>query len=230
MNKRLIWTIVVLLGGYVFAQAVADVAATKLIQVGRFAVPAGTMIFAVTFTLRDMIHKRLGKEWARAVIWMAAVFNLAMALYLWAMAALPAPEFYPFAEAWSAIFSFVPAIVVASIVAELVAELIDTEIYHWWRNTYGHRPQWTRVLASNAVSLPIDSILFASLAFVLLPPLFGTQGLPLAALPPIIAGQIILKAIVTFASLPLIYTVKEKPFELVALPAQANETIPGGRP
>ncbi len=221
MDKRLIWTIIFLTGGYIFAQVVADVAATKLIVVGPFAVPAGTMIFAVTFTLRDVIHKRLGKEWAQAVIWLAAAFNLAMALYLWAVASLPAPEFYPFADSWSAIFAFVPAIVLASIAAELVAELIDTEVYHWWRNRYAHRPQWTRVLASNAVALPIDSILFAALAFVLLPPLFGSQGLPLAALPPIIAGQIVLKAIITLISLPLIYTVKEQPLQLAALPEQA---------
>lgn len=226
MDKRLIWIIVVLTGGYIFAQVVADVAATKLIQVGRFAVPAGTAIFTVTFTLRDMIHKRLGKEWARAVIWLAAAFNLAMALYLWAMARLPAPDFYPFAEPWAAIFTFVPAIVLASIVAELVAELIDTEVYHWWRTKYGHRPQWTRVLVSNAVSLPIDSLLFVSLAFTLLPPLFGSQGLPLSALPPIIAGQIVLKAAVTLASLPLIYTVQEQPLHLVALPAPASQTAP----
>ncbi len=222
MDKRLIWTIVLLTGGYIFAQLVADVAATRLIQVGPFAVPAGTMIFAVTFTLRDMIHKRLGKAWAQAVIWLAAAFNLAMAFYLWAMASLPAPDFYPFTEAWSAIFSFVPAIVLASIAAELAAELIDTEVYHRWRARYGQRPQWTRVLASNAVSLPVDSILFASLAFVLLPPLFGSQGLPLAALPPIIAGQILLKGLVTLVSLPLIYTVKEQPLHLVTASAPAS--------
>jgi hypothetical protein len=52
-----------------------------------------------------------------------------------------------------------------------------------------------------------------------LPPLFGNQGLPLAALPPIIAGQILLKGLVTLVSLPLIYTVKEKPLHLVAAPA-----------
>lgn len=222
MDKRTIWVITVLVGGYIFAQAIADIAATKLVQIGPFAVPAGTIIFTVTFTLRDMIHKRLGMEWARACIWMAAIFNLAMAFYLRAMAALPAPDYYPFTEAWSSIFSFVPAIVLASIAAELVSELIDTEVYQWWRNTRRDAPQWTRVLVSNAVSLPIDSILFASLAFLILPPLFGTNALPLAALPPIIAGQILLKAIITFVSMPLIYLVKEKPLQLVAVPIEAR--------
>lgn len=222
MDKRTIWVITVLVGGYIFAQAIADIAATKLVQIGPFAVPAGTIIFTVTFTFRDMIHKRLGMEWARACIWMAAIFNLAMAFYLRAMAALPAPDYYPFTEAWSSIFSFVPAIVLASIAAELVSELIDTEVYQWWRNTRRDAPQWTRVLVSNAVSLPIDSILFASLAFLLLPPLFGINALPLAALPPIIAGQILLKAIITFVSMPLIYLVKEKPLQLVAVPIEAR--------
>lgn len=214
MDKRLVWIIVALIGGYVFAQALADVAATKLVQLGPFAVPAGTAIFAVTFTLRDMIHKRLGKEWAQAAIVMAAVYNLAMALYLRAAAALPAPSFYPFADAWSAIFSFVPAIVLASIAAELVSELVDTEVYHRWRNARPGAPQWTRVLVSNAVSLPIDSVLFVSLAFVLLPPLFGTQALAWRALPALIAGQMLIKAIITLVSMPLIYLVKEKPLQL----------------
>jgi hypothetical protein len=40
-------------------------------------------------------------------------------------------------------------------------------------------------------------------------------------LPPIIAGQILLKGLVTLVSLPLIDTVKEKPLHLVAAPAPA---------
>lgn len=222
MDKRLVWIIVVLVGGYIFAQALADIAATKLVQVGAFAVPAGTAIFAVTFTLRDMIHKRLGKDWAQAVIIMAAVFNLSMAIYLQVMARLPAPSSYPFAEEWSAIFSFVPAIVIASITAEVVSELIDTEVYQWWRTTRSHAPQWTRVLVSNAISLPIDSLLFVTLAFLLLPPIFGTEALPLAALPPIIGGQILLKTVITLVSMPLIYLVKEQPLQLTVLPAPAS--------
>lgn len=222
MDRRIVWTIVVLVGGYIFAQVLADIGATKLIQVGPFVIPAGTAVFTVTFTLRDMIHKRLGKAWAQAVIVMAAVFNLTMAVYLQVTAALPAPSFYPFAEAWTAIFSFVPAIVIASIAAEVVSELIDTEVYQWWRTTRAGAPQWSRVLVSNAVSLPIDSVLFVTLAFALLPPLFGTDALPLAALPPLIAGQILLKGAITLLSMPLIYLVKEEPLHLALIPVQAS--------
>ena len=222
MDRRTIWIVVGLAGGYIFAQVVADVAATKLVQIGSLAVPAGTFVFAVTFTLRDLIHKRLGKEWARACIGLAALFNLAMALYLQLMAALPTPAYYPFGEAWSAIFAFVPAIVVASITAEVIAEIVDTEVYHWWWQTRSGYPQWSRVLVSNAISLPLDSFVFATLAFLLLPPLFGAEALPLGALPAIIGGQILLKVIITLISMPAIYLVKEEPLRLTLIPVKPS--------
>ena len=57
--------------------------------------------------------------------------------------------------------------------AEVVSELIDTEIYSAWVRRMGTRHQWGRVVASNAVSVPVDSALFVSLAFVgVLPALF----------------------------------------------------------
>jgi uncharacterized integral membrane protein (TIGR00697 family) len=135
VDRRAIWIVASLVGGYIFCQLLADVAATKLVRIGDVVLPAGTFIFAVTFALRDMIHKRLGKEWARTSIWLAGILNVFMALYLWAVAMLPAPYYYALAEAWSQIFTLVPAIVFASITAELVSELINTEVYHWWWRT-----------------------------------------------------------------------------------------------
>jgi hypothetical protein len=211
MEKRNIWTIVALVGGYILCQAIADIGATKLVSVAGIVVPAGTFIFAVTFTLRDLVHKRLGKEWARATIICAGAFNILQALYLAIMARLPSPAYYQLSEPWGQIFAIVPAITLGSIAAEVVSQLVDTEIYHWWKLRLGHLPQWTRVLVSNVVSLPLDSLIFGSLAFVFLPPLFGGEALPFRVAMGIAGGQIIWKALVTFISLPGIYLVKEKP-------------------
>ena len=211
MSKKAIWTVVLLVGGYVICQAIADIGATKIVQIGSVTIPAGTFIFTITFTLRDMIHKRLGKEWARACIVAAGIFNVLMAGYLALMAKLPAPVFFGLSESWSAIFALVPSITVASITAEIVSELIDTEVYHLWKTKMASWPQWSRVLVSNAVSLPIDSFIFGSLAFTVLPLVFGGESLPLTVALGLIGGQIIWKAIVTVVSLPGIYLVKEKP-------------------
>ena len=211
MTKTTIQAIVLLVGTYVMAQAIADIGATKLIEIGGVVMPGGTFIFALTFTLRDMIHKRLGREWARIAIFTAAALNVLLAVYMLMLSRLPSPEFFALGDAWNTIFAIVPAITIGSIVAELVSELTDTEVYHFWKTRFPAAPQWSRVLVSNAVSLPIDSIVFTLLAFVLLPPVFGAEAMPFgAAVTRIASGQILYKAVVTVASLPLIYTVKDR--------------------
>lgn len=209
LNKKDIWTIVSLIGAYLVFQAIADIGATKLIQLGNIVLPAGTIIFTLTFTIRDLIHKRLGKEWARACIIIAGILNIIMAVYLAIMAKIPSPVFFELNDSWNNIFVLMPSITLGSICAEVISELIDTELYHGWKTKFTKFPQWTGVLASNVVSLPIDSLIFASLAFTILPVILGGTTLPLSAALSLSMGQIVWKAIVTVVSLPLIYLIKE---------------------
>jgi len=210
MQRKTINTIVFLVGAYVICQAIADIGATKMVQVFGFVIPGGTFVFAFTFTLRDVLHKRLGKRWATAAIWTAGLLNIFQALYLWAIGQLSAPVWFALNEPWGAIFAIVPAITIGSITAELLSENIDTEIYHLIKTRVPRIPQWARVLLSNAVSLPIDSLTFALLAFVILPPLFGGETMPVWAALQLTIGQIVFKAIVTLLSLPTIYLVKDQ--------------------
>ena len=89
-----------------------------------------------------------------------------------------------------------------SIAAELVSELADTEIYHLWVTRVTRRLQWLRVLSSNAVSVPLDTLIFC----------WGAFGgvLPSATVWSIVAANLILKGLVSVASLPTIYLVREK--------------------
>jgi queuosine precursor transporter len=202
IDQSAVWAVVLLVGGYIFAQVLADVAATKIVSIAGFYIPAGTFIFTVTFTLRDMIHKRLGKEWARTAILTAGGLNLIMAGYLALVAALPPAPFWPWQEAWSQIFGLVPRIVIASIVAEVIAELVDTEIYQIWRQRMRGAPQWTRVVVSNGISLPLDSLIFVTLAFA------GTMSI--TELLALAWGQMVFKGIFTLISIPGIYMVREE--------------------
>ncbi len=220
MSKTVIRAIVILIGTYIMAQAIADIGATKLVEIGGVVMPGGTFIFALTFTLRDMIHKRLGREWARMAIFTAAALNVLLAVYMLILSRLPSPDFFALGDSWNAIFAIVPAVTIGSIVAELASELTDTEAYHFWKTRFPAAPQWSRVLVSNAVSLPIDSIVFTLLAFVLLPPVFGAEAMPFgAAVTRIASGQILYKTAVTVLSLPLIYTVEDKPIQEAAIDA-----------
>lgn len=209
MDKKIVYTISALIAAYVACQLIADIGATRLLSIGGVVVPGGTFVFAITFTLRDMLHKRLGKQWAKSAIWLAAGANLAMAIYLYAISKLPVPPFVQTGETWTGIFALVPAITLASIVAELVSQLLDTEVYHLWRSLLPKAPQWTRVFVSNAISLPVDSFVFATLAFAVLPLIFGGQSISLVQALSATGGLIIWKIVATLVSLPLIYLVKE---------------------
>jgi hypothetical protein len=127
-----------------------------------------------------------------------------MAGLFWIVDALPlVPDSGQQSELFGAVLGPVWRIVFASIVAEVISELVDTEVYSAWVRRFGNRSQWGRVLASNAVAVPLDSLVFAVLAFGgLVDPAIVRQ---------IVLTNVVVKLLVTLVSLPLIYTVGSQP-------------------
>ena len=80
---------VIVVASYIGAQMLADITSLKIGLVAGYAVDMGTFIYPITFTLRDLVHKTLGKRNAQALIVMAAVINLFMAAYLAWAASVP---------------------------------------------------------------------------------------------------------------------------------------------
>jgi uncharacterized integral membrane protein (TIGR00697 family) len=193
-------------GAYVGAQVIADITSVKIGSTFGRAVDMGTFVYPITFTLRDVVHKALGRRAARTLIVTAAVVNLFMALYLQWAARVPSDESYPLGDEFQAVLGPLWRIVVASIVAEVVSELLDTEVYHWFVRRVTTRYQWARVAVSNAVSVPVDNAIFAVAAFGSLPLLTDhALTLPWAAVWDIFVVNLAVKALVSAASLPLIY-------------------------
>ena len=192
---------IVVISLYIAAQLLSDIASLKITRLAEFSLDAGTFIYPLTFTIRDLVHKRLGMSAARRMIVLAAGINLFMAFFFHFVAWLPQDPEWGLGNEFSAILGPVWRIVMASIIAELCSELVDTEIYHLWQSRITKRYQWMRVLASNAVSIPIDSLIFCWAAF-------GFQ-LPHAVVWSIFFANVMLKGAVTLLSLPAIYLVKE---------------------
>jgi uncharacterized integral membrane protein (TIGR00697 family) len=188
-----------LIGIYVACELIANVTASKPVAIYGIVVPAAVFIYALTFTLVDLINEELGKKGAQRVVYTAFLANVLLALYVQLAIALPPAMFYKNQEAFESTLGSTPRIVIASLIAYLVSSLIDTEVFAWWRERIG-KWKWARVLLSNAISTLIDSITFITLAFA------GT-GLPLLAL---IQGQYIVKMSITVISIPLIYLVKSR--------------------
>lgn len=194
----------IIVSAYIAAQLLADVASLKLALIADRAIDGGTLIYPLTFTLRDLIHKVAGKRVARTMIFIAAAANLFMALLFWVVDWLPVvPDSGPQSELFGAVLGPVWRIVAASIIAEVVAELIDTEAYSAWVARFRHRHQWGRVLFSNLIAIPVDSVLFAVIAF--------SGVVSAGVVTEIIFTNIGVKIAVTVLSIPLIYLVRPDP-------------------
>jgi queuosine precursor transporter len=197
---------IILSGLYLFFSLAGNIAATKVTYFGGLVMDAG-FIYSLTFTWRDLIHKQLGEKAAVTTIWLAAAVNLLAALYFQLVVLLPAQTEWASAGgqiAWEFLFSLQMRIVLASILTALIAELIDTKVYQlWMRGGREKWPQWTRVFASNSVSIPVDSLLFPIIAFA---GVVGAEGLQ-----QMVWTNIIVKALVTVLVFWTIYLVPEKP-------------------
>jgi len=193
---------VIVVAAYIGAQMISDIASLKIGVVFGLAVDMGTFIYPITFTLRDVVHKVLGKRSAQTVIITAAVINLFMAAYFSWVARIPSDPDWGLGREFSAILGPIWRIVVASILAEVVSELIDTEVYQWYVDRFGQRNQWARVVLSNAVSIPVDSLIFSIGAF--------GWALPWDVVWQIFVFNLVVKYLVSLLSIRLIYLVQEK--------------------
>lgn len=203
---------IIVTASYAAAQMLADISSLKIGIILGLAVDMGTFIYPITFTLRDMVHKLMGKHSAQVLIVTAVVINFFMAAYLAWSASVPSDPAWGLGAEFSAILGPVWRIVIASMLAELVSEFVDTEVYHWFVTRVTTRYQWLRVLVSNSVSIPIDSFIFSVIAFAPLP---GLLDNPLTVPWPVV-GQIFLfnmavKYAVTLVSMPLIYATPDPP-------------------
>jgi len=154
-------------------------------------VSVGTLVFGITFTQRDRMH-RLGRPFVYKVIFLTAILNLIMLTslrYFWGEHLLTWLQetgwTWP-AEATAMLVENGWRVFVASVLAIVVAESADTEIFHLYRE----RSWIGRVTRSNAVSIPIDSVLFNLIAFA------GSAYFPPLVLAKVILGEILAKFLV----------------------------------
>jgi len=191
---------VIVVAAYIAAQMLADIGSLKIAWVAGFSIDGGTFIYPLTFTLRDMVHKALGRTAARTVVIAAAVINLFMAGFFVFLSALPPDPAWPLQEAFAGVLAPVWRIVIASIVAEVISELLDTEVYHLWVTRVTRRYQWSRVLVSNLFGVPVDSLIFC----------WGAFGgvLPNAVVWSIFWANVLVKGLTTLVGMPAIYLVK----------------------
>jgi uncharacterized integral membrane protein (TIGR00697 family) len=194
--------LIAVVGTYLASTMIANVASLRIVTFLGWSIDAGTLIYPLTFTLRDLIHKVAGTKAAKAAIFTGAFVNLLMATYFWWVAKAPADMNVGPQSEWVTVLGPQWRIVIASVVAMLIAELIDTYVYQRWVRRFGHKYQWGRVLSSNGVSSPLDSLVFSFVAF------YGLM--PTSVVWSIFWSMVWIKLITSVITLPAIYGIRPK--------------------
>ena len=157
---------VVLAAIFVTCLIVANMIAVKILALpfGLF-VPAGVVIFPLSYLFGDVLTEVYGFAAARRVIWLGFFCNLiAVAAFLLA-GALPAAPFWPGQQSYNAILGFTPQLLIASFCAYLVGEFLNSFVLAKLKIATRGRWLWTRTIGSTIVGEGADTIVFITLAF-----------------------------------------------------------------
>jgi len=143
----------------------ANIAAVKLVEVFRFVLPAGTIIFPVSYIFGDVLTEVYGYRQARRVIWLGFFCNLVVVVAIWIGQVLPPASFWDGQKAYERILGYTPRLLVASFLAYLVGEFANSFVLAKMKVVTQGRWLWTRTIGSTLVGEGLDSLVFMTLAF-----------------------------------------------------------------
>jgi uncharacterized integral membrane protein (TIGR00697 family) len=177
----------------------ANITAVKLIVVCGLLIPAGVVIFPISYICSDVLTEVYGYRQTRRVIWLGFLCNLLTVVAIWVGQVLPPAPFWDGQGAYERILGYTPRLLVSSFLAYLVGEFANAFILAKMKIATRGRWLWTRTIGSTLVGQGLDSLVFVTLAFL------GT--IPLAAMATAILTQWLVKTVYEAVVTPLTYRV-----------------------
>ncbi len=184
---------------FVTSLITANVTAVKLIGVFGLVLPAGVVIFPISYIFGDVLTEVYGYRMARRVIWLGFFCNLLAVIAILIGQYLPAAPFWEGQQAYERILGYAPRLLAASFSAYLVGEFANSFILAKMKVATGGRWLWSRTIGSTLVGQGFDSVVFIIIAFA------GT--IPVTALVVAIVTQWLFKSAYEAAATPLTYLV-----------------------
>jgi uncharacterized integral membrane protein (TIGR00697 family) len=182
----------------------ANIISVKLIAIGDWFVPAGVVVFPLSYIVGDVLTEVYGFRSARRVIWLGFLCNLVVVAAIWVAGMWPAAPFWPDQGKWDAILGFTPRLLAASFIAYLIGEFVNSFVLARMKVATQGRWLWSRTIGSTLVGEGLDSLVFITLVFGDLP---GLPGVPGFDLPKAILTQWLIKVAYEILATPLTYLV-----------------------
>jgi len=183
--------------------AIANVTAAKLAYfdlplIGGVAVPAGFVAFGAAFLFSDLMVEFYGKKYAYSVVngtVLALIFAYGL---IFLSISMPKAPFYGSHDAYVQTLSSGSAIVAASVITILISQHVDVRVFSFFKGLTSGSHRWLRNIGSTSVSQAVDTVIFITLAFSIIPAIQGGDPMWGKSLLMIIIGQYLVKIIVAF--------------------------------
>lgn len=173
----------------------------------------GTVVFATTFLVSDILTEHYGSKAARQALWLS--FTAQILVSVWMVLTLGhAPVDYgrfsaDLAENFTAndkgllqVFAPTPRILIASLIAYLISQQCDIWLFQKIRNLSQGRLIWLRQNLSTTLSGLLDNFVFGLIAWIIL----STAPLSFSFfLSSYVIASYVLRVIVNIASTPIMY-------------------------
>jgi queuosine precursor transporter len=144
----------------------ANIIAVKLIGFWGVVVPAGTIIFPISYIFGDVLTEVYGYRAARRVIWLGFFCNLITVAAIWAGQLLPPAPIWDAQPAYERILGYTPRLLGASFVAYLLGEFTNSFVMAKMKILTQGKWLWTRTIGSTLIAQAFDSTIFVTVAFV----------------------------------------------------------------
>lgn len=184
---------------FVSCLIISNILANQMLQVWKWSMDAGTLLFPVTYILSDVFSEVYGYRWSRRVTWWAAGMNVLFALLVAISSALPNPEWFDSSHFEIALNSSF-RIVAASVISYVIGDLVNDRVFRALkRNRPGMDGFKFRAFLSSLFGQIVDSTLFVTIAFLF--------DMPLSEMVPMIVLNIVAKTAYEVIILPVTFKV-----------------------
>lgn len=169
-------------------------------------VPAGVLAYAATFFASDCYVEVYGRKEAQVMVNIAFFMNFVMLALLWLAIWAPGSPAGVDPAAFGGVLGLSTNIVIASLVAYIVSQNYDVVAFHLIGARTRGKHLWMRNIGSTGTSQFIDTVIFVSLAFAVIPAGLGIgAALPGLVLAQLIVGQYLIKLLIALVDTPLVY-------------------------
>lgn len=140
----------------------------KFIQLGWFVMPAGTLVFPISFIFGDILTEVYGYARSRKVIWTGFAGLLLMIFFVLLAKFLPPAPFWQDQAAFDRLFAIAPRLAMGGFIAYLAGEFCNSfvlsKMKFWNKGQRGIKQGW-RFVFSTIVGEGVDTIIVMLLAF-----------------------------------------------------------------